>query len=108
MFISTVEFVPGHQIVQILGVVRGSTVRSRNVTRDFVAGIRGLIGGEVTEYTKLQAQAREQAIQRMVADATRIQADAVINVRFNTSMIVAGAAEILVYGTAVRIRQTES
>ncbi len=103
MIISTVESVPKHKITQILGLVRGSTVRSRNVVRDILASVRNIIGGEITEYTKLQAQSREQALQRMLSEATQLQADAVIGVRLSTSMIMDGAAEILIYGTAVKI-----
>ncbi|MYB40531.1 YbjQ family protein [Candidatus Saccharibacteria bacterium] len=103
MIVSNTESVPGHKITQVLGVARGSTVRGRNVGRDIMAGIRNLVGGEIGEYTKLQAQAREQAMQRLTADAQRLGADAVVCLRFNTSMIMDGAAEILVYGTAVKI-----
>ena len=103
MIVSTTEAVPGQRVGKILGVARGSTVRGRNVGRDIMAGFRNLVGGEIGEYTKLQAQAREQAMQRLVADAQRLGADAVICVRFNTSMIIDGAAEILVYGTAVKL-----
>ena len=103
MIISTTESVPGYRATKVLGLVRGSTVRSRNVGADFLAGLRNIVGGEVSEYTKLQAQAREQALQRMMMDAQRLQADAVIGVRLGTSMVMQGAAEILVYGTAVKL-----
>ena len=103
MIISTVESVPDHKITQILGLVRGSTVRSRNIGRDILASVRNIIGGEITEYTKLQAQSREQALQRMISEATKLQADAVIGVRLSTSMVMDAAAEILIYGTAVKI-----
>ena len=103
MITSTLEAVPGHQVTQILGLARGSTVRSRNVGRDLMAGVRNLVGGEVTGYTKLQAESREQALQRMVADASKMGADAVIGIRMSTSMITDGAAEILIYGTAVKL-----
>ena len=103
MIISTVESVPGHKIERILGLVRGSTVRSRNIGKDLLAGIRNIVGGEVKEYTKLQAQSREQALQRMIAEAAQLQADAVIGVRLSTSMIMDGTAEILIYGTAVKL-----
>ena len=103
MILSTVEKIPNHEVVQILGLVRGSTVRARNVVSDFTASLRNIVGGEVVEYTKLQAQAREQALQRMLAEAKNYQADAVIGIRMTTSMIVGGAAEILVFGTAVKL-----
>ncbi len=103
MIISTVESVPGHKIERILGLVRGSTVRSRNIGKDLLAGIRNIVGGEVKEYTKLQAQSREQALQRMIAEAAQLQADAVVGVRLSTSMIMDGTAEILIYGTAVKL-----
>jgi len=87
-----------------LGIARGSTVRARNIGRDIFAGLKNIVGGEIEEYTKLQAQSREQAMQRMVKDAERVGADAVINVRFGTSMVMQGAAEMLAYGTAVKFK----
>lgn len=101
--ITTTETVPGKEISAVLGVARGSTVRARNIGRDFFAGIKNIVGGEISEYTKLQAQAREEAMYRMVEDAKRMGADAVINVRLQTSMIMQGASEILSYGTAVKL-----
>ncbi|MBR9861011.1 YbjQ family protein [bacterium] len=103
MITTNTETIPGKQVTEILGIARGSTVRARNVGRDIFAGFKNLVGGEISEYTKLQAQAREQAIQRMEADATKMGADAVVNVRFTTSMIMQGASEILAYGTAVKL-----
>jgi len=103
MIITTTDFIPGKEIIEILGVARGSTVRARNFGSDFIAGLKNLVGGEVSEYTKLQARSREQALKRMMDDAQRLGADAVINVRFTTSMIMQGMSEILAYGTAVRI-----
>ena len=88
---------------EILGISRGSTVRARNVGRDIMAGFKNLVGGEIDEYTKLQAQSREEAIQRMVDDAKNLGADAIVNVRFATSVIMQGASEILAYGTAVKL-----
>ncbi len=104
MIISTTEKIPGKEIVEILGIARGSTVRARNIGRDIFAGLKNIVGGEISEYTKLQAQSREQALQRMINDAQNLNADAIVNVRFSTSMIMQGASEILAYGTAVRIR----
>lgn len=103
MILTNTETIPGKEIVEVLGICRGSTVRARNVGRDFFAGLKNIIGGEISEYTQLQAESREQAIQRMVQDAQRLGADAIVNVRFSTSMIMQGAAEILAYGTAVKI-----
>ncbi|WP_461303627.1 YbjQ family protein [Aureisphaera sp.] len=104
MIISTTDNVPNREIVETLGIARGSTVRARNIGRDIFAGLKNIVGGEIEEYTKLQAQAREQAIQRLMADANRLGADAVVNVRLTTSMIMQGASEILAYGTAVKLK----
>lgn len=103
MIISTTDKIPNKEITEVLGIARGSTVRARNIGRDIFAGLKNIIGGEIDEYTKLQAQAREQAIQRMTQDAQRLGADAVVNVRFSTAMVMQGAAEILAYGTAVKL-----
>lgn len=104
MIITTTEHIPNKEVEEILGISRGSTVRARNVGRDIFASIRNLVGGEIEEYTKLQAQSREEALHRMVQDAERLGADAVINVRFSTSTIMQGASEILAYGTAIKLK----
>jgi uncharacterized protein YbjQ (UPF0145 family) len=104
IIISTTETVPNREATEILGIARGSTVRARNIGRDIIAVIKSLIGGEISDYTKLQADSREQAIQRMVEDATAQGADAVIGVRMATTVVSQGAAEILAYGTAVKLR----
>jgi len=104
MMISTIGHVPGKEIVEVIDIARGSTVRARNIGRDIFAGLKNLVGGEISEYTKLMADAREQALQRMIADAQSIGADAVINVRFTTAMVMQGCSEILAYGTAVKLR----
>ena len=104
MITTTTSNVPGKEISEILGIARGSTVRARNIGRDIFAGLKNIVGGEIEEYTKLQAQSREQAMQRMLQDAERLGADAVINVRFGTSMVMQGAAEMLAYGTAVKLK----
>lgn len=104
MLLTTTETVPNKNIDEILGIARGSTVRSRNVGRDIFAGLKNLVGGEIEEYTKLQAQSREQAMQRMIKDAENLGADAIVNIRFATSTITQGASEILAYGTAVKLR----
>ncbi|WP_438962103.1 YbjQ family protein [Nonlabens sp.] len=104
MIVTTTDFIPGQEIGAILGVARGSTVRARNVGSDIFAGLKNLVGGEIDEYTKLQAHSRDQAMQRMVDDARRLGADAVINIRLTSSMVMQGASEILAYGTAVKLK----
>lgn len=103
MILSTTDNIPGKTIIEILGVAWGSTVRARNVGRDIFAGLKNIVGGEISEYTKLQAESREQAFQRLVQDAERMGADAVVNIRLTTAMIMQGTAEILAYGTAVKL-----
>jgi UDP-glucose 4-epimerase len=103
MLITNTDFIPGREIIEVIDIARGSTVRARHIGRDISAVFRGIIGGEIDEYTKLMANAREDAIDRMIADAERIGADAVINVRFASSQIMQGASEILAYGTAVKL-----
>ena len=103
MILSTTEKFTGKKVTEILGIARGSTVRARNIGRDLFAGLKNIIGGELSEYTKLQAESREQALQRMIQDGERLGADAIINIRISTSVITQGAAEILAYGTAVKI-----
>ena len=103
MILSTTETIPNKQITEILGVARGSTVRARNMGRDILAGFKNMVGGEISEYTKLQAQSREQAMQRMQEDAEKLGADAIVNIRLATSMVMQGASEILAYGTAVKL-----
>ena len=104
IILSTTDFIPNRDIIEILGIARGSTVRARNIGRDIFAGLKNIVGGEIEEYTKLQAQSREQAILRVMEDAEKLGADAVINIRMTTSVIMQGAAEILVYGTAVKLK----
>ena len=104
MLFVTTETISGKTITESLGVARGSTVRSRNIGRDIFASLKNIVGGEIEEYTKLQADAREQAIQRMLADAQRMNADAVVGVRFNTSVVTQGASEILAFGPAVKLK----
>lgn len=104
MIYVTTENIGGKEIAETLGTVRGSTVRARNIGRDIFAGLKNIVGGEISEYTKLLADAREQAIKRMQDDATRLGADAIVNVRFTTSQVMQGAAEMLAYGTAVKLK----
>jgi len=103
MIITNTETIPNKNITEVLGIARGSTVRARHVGRDIFATLKNIVGGEIEEYTKLQAESREQAISRMIADAQKLGADAIVNVRFTTSVIVQGASELLAYGTAVKI-----
>ena len=105
IILTNTETIPGYEITEMLDIARGSTVRARNIGRDIVAGFRNIAGGEIIEYTRLMAEAREQAIDRLLADAERLNADAVVNVRFTTAMIMQGCSEILAYGTAVRLRK---
>lgn len=104
MIISNTEQIFGREIVENLGVVRGSTVRARNVGRDIFASFKNIVGGEISEYTKLLADSREQALYRMEEEANKLGADAIVNIRFTTSAVTQGAAEILVYGTAVKLK----
>ena len=101
LVLSTGDTLPGYRVVEVKGLVRGNTIRARHVGHDIVAAFKQLVGGEISEYTKLMAEAREQSLDRMRAEAVARGANAVIGVRFTTSMVMAGAAEILVYGTAV-------
>ncbi len=101
MIITTSDQVEGKTIAKTIGLVKGSTIRARHLGRDIMAGMRGMVGGEVTEYTKMMAEAREQAIQRMVEDAEKQGANAIIGMRFTTSMVMQSASEILAYGTGV-------
>jgi uncharacterized protein YbjQ (UPF0145 family) len=103
MLLSNLELVPGRRIVKHLGLVQGSTVRAKHVGKDFFAGLKNIVGGELKAYTELLQESREEAVQRMVKQAEAAGANAVLNVRFATSAITQGAAEILAYGTAVTL-----
>ncbi len=103
IIIATTETIEGKRVEETLGLVRGNTIRARNVGRDIVAGLRNIVGGEIKEYTVMLSQARDQAIERMVLQAEKLGANAVLSVRFTTSQTMSGAAEILAYGTAVRL-----
>ena len=93
--------IAGYRVVKTLGLVRGNTIRARHIGRDIVAALKNIVGGEIEEYTKMMAESREQAIDRMIAEATQMGANAITNVRFSTSYIMGSAAEILVFGNAV-------
>ena len=104
MIVVTTGDIFGKRVVRTLGMVRGNTIRARHVGKDIIAGLRNLVGGEITEYTKMLAEAREQSIDRMLVEAKNLGADGVVCVRFTTSPVMQGAAELLVYGTAVKLR----
>jgi uncharacterized protein YbjQ (UPF0145 family) len=104
MIVVTTGDIAGSEISEVLGMVRGSSVRTKHVGKDIIAMMRNVAGGEIPEYTKMLAQAREQAVDRMIEEAQLLGADAVVAVRFQTSMVMSGAAEMLCYGTAVRLR----
>ena len=103
MIITNVESVPGKRIVEHYGLVQGSTIRAKHIGRDMMAGFKNIVGGELKGYTELLTESREQAVERMKAQAFELGANAIVNVRLSTSSIAQGAAEILVYGTAVRV-----
>lgn len=103
MIVTTTHSVAGKRIARSLGLVRGNTIRARHVGRDITALLRNIVGGEISEYTKMMGEAREQALDRMVEEAEELGANAVVGTRFMTSMLMAGAAELLAYGTAVVI-----
>ena len=103
MIVVTTPDIPGMRIVATLGLVRGNTIRARHIGRDIMAGLRNIAGGEIREYTKMMAESREQAIDRMVEEAETLGADAIVMVRFQTAEMMRGAAEMMAYGTAVRI-----
>lgn len=107
MIVSPSPGITGRRVVEELGLVWGNTIRARHLGRDILAGFRAIIGGEIQEYTKMMGEAREQAIDRMIAEADAMGADAILNVRFSTSYVMGGAAEILVYGAAVRLEEEE-
>ncbi len=104
IIITTGNEVPGKKIVKILGVVKGNTVRARNIGRDLGAGLKNLVGGEVKTYTEMTTHAREESFNRMVNEAVKLKADAIIGMKFMTSMIMQGASEMLAYGTAVKLK----
>ncbi len=104
MIVVNTDFVPGREIVEVLGLARGNIILAKHIGKDIVAGFRQLVGGEIKEYTEMLSEAREIALRRMIEKAEETGADAVVNVRFMTSMVMRGAAEILVYGSAVKLK----
>ncbi|NJL01524.1 MAG: YbjQ family protein [Spirulinaceae cyanobacterium RM2_2_10] len=103
MIMTTLEGVPGRAVVEHFGIVQGSTVRAKNVGKDLLAGFKNLVGGELRAYTELLQEARQESVERMVRQAEQLGANAVVNIRFGTSSIAQGAAELFAYGTAVRV-----
>ena len=105
MLLTTQDEFADYEITETLGLVKGNTIRARNIGKDIMAGLRNIVGGEIPEYTKMMAESREQAIDRMAANAEALKADAVVAMRFTTSEIMKGASEMLAYGTAVKIKK---
>ena len=107
MIVTTGNEIPSREIKEVIGVVRGSSVRARNIARDFGAGLKNLVGGEIKTYTEMANQSRDEAYNRMVNKAIELGADAIIGMRFSTSMIMQGASEMLAFGTAVKLKWEE-
>ncbi len=101
MIVVTTENIPGKKIVKTLGLVKGNTIRARHIGRDIMAGFKNIVGGEITDYTKMMAESREQSLDRMIEEAKKLGANAIIGTRFITASVMQGAAELLAYGTAV-------
>lgn len=108
MIVVNTETIPGYEIVEVKGLVQGNTIRAKHLGRDITASLKNLVGGELTQYTELLTESRRQAVERMIQQAQQLGADAVVNVRFTTSSIAAGAAELYAYGTAVNLVQVSS
>lgn len=105
MLLATINDIPGMKIDKVLGVVKGSTVRSRNIGRDIGASFKSIIGGEIKTYTDMNVNAREEALNRMVNDAIKLKADAIVGIKFTTSLVMQGTVEMLAYGTAVKLKK---
>ncbi|HBA37500.1 MAG TPA: hypothetical protein DCY94_02125 [Firmicutes bacterium] len=105
MKLVNIDYVPGYKITEALGIVKGQVVQSKNIGRDFMAGMKTIVGGEITGYTEMIATARQIATKRMVDDAENLGADAIINIRYGSSAVMNGAAEIIAYGTAVKLEK---
>lgn len=105
MIIVNTPTIEGYRITQHMGLVRGNTIRAKHIGRDIMAGLRSIVGGEIKEYTEMLTEARNAALQRMESEAMRLGADGVVNVRFMTSQVMTGAAELLAYGTAVKLEK---
>ena len=107
MLITTQDELADYKITKTLGMVRGNTIRARHIGKDIMAGLRTIVGGEITEYTKMLAESREQALDRMIKEAEEMGANAIVCLRFTTSAVMQGAAELLAYGTAVKVQAKE-
>ncbi len=105
MKLVNIDYIPGYEITEALGLVKGQIVQSKNIGRDFMAGMKTIVGGEIAGYTEMLTQARQIATKRMVDDATNLGADAIINIRYGSSSVMNGAAEVIAYGTAVKIEK---
>ena len=103
MLVTTIDTIPGKRITESLGLVKGNTIRAKHIGKDILAGLRAIVGGEIKEYTEALSEARIQAINRMTDEAEKLGADAIVCIRFTTSQVMPGAAELLVYGTAVKL-----
>ena len=104
MLLTTSDTIVGKKIIKTLGIVRGNTIRAKNIGKDIVAGLRNIVGGEIKEYTEMLSESRDEALRRMVQEAEKMDADAIVAVRFTTSSVIGGAAELLAYGTAVKTK----
>ncbi len=105
MKLVNIDYIPGYEITEVLGIVKGAIVQSKNIGRDFMAGMKTIVGGEIVGYTEMLTIARQIATKRMVDDAEAIGADAIINIRFGSASVMSGAAEVIAYGTAVKIKK---
>jgi len=105
MIITTTDFIPNKKIIAIDGVVRGSTIRAKHIGTDILAGLKNLVGGELKGYTAMINEARDQAVERMIEEAKKLKSDAVINIRYATAEVMPGTAEVMAYGTAVKIKK---
>ena len=105
MILSNTDWIAGYEVTHTIGVVRGNTIRAKHLGKDIAAGLKGIVGGELAGYTEMLTEAREEALARMVKEAEKLNADAVINLRYMTSQVARNAAEILAYGTAVKIKK---
>lgn len=105
MKLVNIDYIPGEEIIDTLGIVKGQIVQSKNIGKDFMAGMKTIVGGEITSYTEMIKTARQMATKRMVDEAKNLGADAIVNVRYGSSAVMNGAAEIIAYGTAVKLKQ---
>jgi len=107
MLLVNIDYIPGYEITEALGIVKGTIVQSKNIGRDFMAGMKTIVGGEIAGYTEMITTARQMATKRMVDEATNLGADAIINIRYGSSSVMNGAAEVIAYGTAVKISKKD-